>query len=73
MLTDACIRASWEVHRVSMRQFLLKEKKFNPKAVDRVIDNFINSMVFAKLPNESLDGIAAAWKVYKRQLPVETA
>lgn len=65
MLSDSCIRAGWEAERDSMRQFLIKEKKFNPKSVERCIDNFIESAVFAKIPCQSEAGITAAWKRYK--------
>jgi hypothetical protein len=50
MLSDECIRAGWETQRASMREYLVKHRKFNPRTVDKVITNFIESAVFAKLP-----------------------
>lgn len=64
MLTDAEIRASWEAEREELRKFCI-EKKFNRKSIERFIDNYIESMVFAKLPCQSTAGIAAAWREYK--------
>lgn len=66
-LKDSVIRASWEAERHSMRKWLLKEKKFNPNAVEKFIDNYIDSMVFAKLPCGSEAGIKAAWTEFKMQ------
>lgn len=39
-------RRVWESRRADMAKFLIEQKKFNPKAVPKVIDNFIESMVF---------------------------
>lgn len=65
MLSETVIRESWEAERESMRDFLLNEKKFNPKTVDNFIDKFIASMVFAGLPCRSQKGISAAWRRFK--------
>lgn len=64
-LSDACIRASWEANRDAMQRFLLVEKKFNPKSIKKCIDNFIESMVFARIPSTTERGIHAAWETYK--------
>lgn len=69
MLSEQAIRASWEAERESMRKFLLEEKKFNPKSVEKFIANFINTMVFAKLPCTSMPGFQAASKQYAREHP----
>jgi hypothetical protein len=66
MLSDQAIRASWEAERESMREWLLK-KKFNPNAVDKCINNFIESAVFAKLPCQSKAGVLAACGRYIRE------
>ncbi len=58
-MLSACLRAGWEAERESIRKDLI-ERKFNPRSVERVIDNFINSMVFAKLPCTTTRGIAAS-------------
>lgn len=65
MLSDQEIRASWEAERDSMHKWLITEKKFNPKSVDQFIDNYIESMVFAKLPCPSKAGIRAAFETRK--------
>ena len=62
-MSDACIRASWEAERENMRTFL-SGKRFNPKYVDRVVSNFINSMVYAKIPCYSESGIKAAYSLF---------
>lgn len=66
-LSEECVRASWEAERDNMRQWCLKEKKFNPKSVERFIDNFIDSMAFARIPCGSTNGIAASWNQFKRE------
>lgn len=65
MLSDQAIRESWEAERESMRKFLLEEKKFNPWSVDDFIENFIDSMVFAKLVCQSKNGLQAAFKRFR--------
>ncbi len=56
MLSDACIRAGWEAERENIHKDLLA-RKFNPRSIDRVADNFIESMVFAKLPCTTPTGL----------------
>lgn len=63
MLSDDCIRASWEAERESLFTYLV-EKKFNPKHIPRVISNFISSMVYAKLPCTSEAGVKAAYHCF---------
>lgn len=63
-LSDAAIRAGWEAERVSMEKWLVEEKKFNPKHVKRMVDNYIDSMVLAKLPCPTRSGIEAACRTY---------
>lgn len=67
-LSKDAIRASWESERESIRQHLLnREVPFNPKSVDKFIENFISSMVFANIPCTSEKGIAGAWKAFKTE------
>lgn len=66
-LSPEAIRSSWEAERASMRKFLLEKKRFNHKHVDRFIDTFIESMVFARLPCTSMDGILAAFAVRRKE------
>ena len=66
-LSSGCIRASWEVYREEMREWLLTEQKFNPRSVDRVIDNFVETMVFARIPSKTGAGIIAACKQFQRE------
>jgi len=47
-----------------MRNFLLKEKHFNPNAVDLVVRNFIDSATLAKIPCTTKKGIVAAYEVW---------
>lgn len=65
MLTEPVIRASWEVERAEIIRFLIDEKKFNPRAAPKAADNYIESMVCARLPNASRAGITAAWRAFK--------
>lgn len=67
MLSDRAIRESWEAERDSMRKFLLEEKRFNPKSVNKFIENFIDSMVFAKLVCPSQNGVRAAFQQFRRE------
>lgn len=66
-LSEECVRASWEAVRDDMRQYLLNDLEFNPRSVKRAIDNFINSMVFAQIPNTSPPGIKRAFEVYQHE------
>lgn len=66
-LSEQCIRASWEIHRDEMRVWLLTEQKFNPKSVDRFIDNFVETMVFARIPSKTGAGIIAAWVQFQKE------
>jgi hypothetical protein len=61
MLTELEIRASWEAERDEIRAFCV-EKKFNRKSIERFIDNYINSMVFARIPCPSKRGVLAAFR-----------
>ncbi len=61
MLSYREIRASWEAERDSMRHFLLTEKRFNPKSVERFLNTYIDSMVFAKLPCTTKQRVRAAF------------
>lgn len=45
-----------------MRKWLIEEKRFNLKSVEKFINNYIDSMVFAKLPCTSKAGVRAAFK-----------
>ena len=67
MLSEQCVRDSWEIERESMRRLLLAEKKFNPKSVDRAVENFIESMAFARIPCPSHGGICAAWNRFNSE------
>lgn len=67
-LSDRCIRASWEVERTAIRNFLLEKKRFNSHRVDKFIDTYIDSMVFAKLPCTSKAGVIAAARQYAREV-----
>lgn len=64
MLSTNVIRASWEACRSEIIDMLIHEKKFNPKTAPKAADNFIESMVFAKLPNTSAKGIEAAYREF---------
>lgn len=67
MLSKSCLRAGWEAERESIRDFLVKEKKFNPRTVDKAVTNYIESVVFAGVPCKTKRGIEAAWRQYKRE------
>lgn len=65
-LSAEAIRRSWLAERDSMRGFLT-EKKFNPQSADKFISNFIESMVFARIPCTSRGGILAAAKQHAKE------
>ena len=64
MLTETEIRAGWEAERDSIRDFLVTQKKFNPKHVDKAVSNFIESAVFAKLPCQTERAVVAMFKEF---------
>jgi len=49
-----------------MRTYLFNRNQisFNPNKVDAFITNFIDDAVFARIPNQSMKGIGAAYKEY---------
>ncbi len=67
VFADATIRASWIAEKESIRQFLIEQKKFNPKSVDKFIHNFVESMVFAKLPCQSRAGVRSAFQQFANE------
>lgn len=40
------VRSMWESRRTEMIRWAIEEKKFNPKAAPKFVDNFIDSMVY---------------------------
>jgi hypothetical protein len=66
-LNKEAIRASWDVERDSIRNYILTRKPhpFNNTSADKFINNFIDSMVFADIPCTSHAGIAAAARQYE--------
>lgn len=54
-------RAFWEVRREDMTAWLIAEKKFNPKHVGKFVSSFIDSMVFAGLPERIGDAVPTVW------------
>lgn len=66
MLSDASIRAGWETQREDIRKQLLS-RGFNKNSLDRAATNFIESMVFAKIPCTKPEAIKAAAKQYVRE------
>lgn len=67
VLSEEVVRASWEAERDSIRAFLLIERKFNPKYVEKAVTNFIESMAFARIPCGTGAGIATSWRQFKRE------
>ena len=68
MLNKDVIRAGWNAERQSIINHLI-ERKFNPKYVQKVASNFIDSMVFAGLPCTS----EAAQRAMLREIEFETS
>lgn len=66
MLSESSIRKGWEAERENICKDLLA-KKFSPKSIDRVADNFVESMVFAKIPCTTRTGVLAAAKQHERE------
>lgn len=69
MLSDATIRASWIGEKAAIRQWLIEQKRFNPKSVDKFIETFIESMVFAKILCTSDGGMKAAFRQFATERP----
>jgi len=67
MLSEACIRAGWETQRASIKEFLLKEKKFNPRTVDKAVTTYIESVSFARLPCGKEEAIKAMFAEYVKE------
>lgn len=69
-LSESVIRAGWEAMREDMRADLLSGKipgtgkRFNPNSVEKFIDNFINSAVFAQLPCTNEKAVIAMFTRY---------
>ena len=67
MVSERAIRAGWEAERANIEKRMREEMKFNPKAIHKACDNFIDSMVFARIPCTTLKAIACACEIHQHE------
>lgn len=56
------VRDTWNRRRPEIRKWLIEEKRFNPKSVERFIDNYIDSIVFVAEAQSRVDAATARAK-----------